>query len=139
VRTLRERIGHVEPRPARSFAERLSAMDVVLTGATASIALQPERNLAVLTALEDDARDALLHEAGDEALTRGEFTQPLERLLRDGALDGTIAVDDPAGTATLLFNVVGWTYRHLRLGHRRNPERATRAIADLALRGVVSP
>lgn len=100
------------------------------------LARATEDNLAVLAALEDEPRDAIFHEAGDETLTCSEFTQPIERLLRDGALDGTIEVDDPVESATLLFNVVGWTYRHLRLGHRWNAERATRAIADLAVRGV---
>jgi iron complex transport system ATP-binding protein len=43
VRELRERIGLVEARTARAVSGRLSATDVVLTGATGSIALQRRR------------------------------------------------------------------------------------------------
>jgi len=69
VRTLREAIGFVEPKLARSFAERLSVRDVVLTGATASIALQPRR-----LADADGARaDRLLELVGCGALAARRF------------------------------------------------------------------
>lgn len=43
-------------------------------------------------------------------------------------------------TATVLFNLVGWSYLHLRSGHRWPPDRATEAILDVALNGVrISP
>ena len=53
-----------------------------------------------------------------EALTRAEFTEPLERLLRDGAADGTLREANYEKMATVLFNLVGWTYVHMRTGHR---------------------
>lgn len=96
-----------------------------------------EANLDLLQALGSDAWDAVYHEAGDDALTRREFTDPLRRLLEDGAADGTL---DPGGdldeTATVLYNQVGWTYRHLRSGHRWRPQRAEDAVVRLALNGV---
>jgi iron complex transport system ATP-binding protein len=49
LRALRERIGLVEARTSRSFRQRLTAEQVVLTGATGTIALRPG-------ALGDDAR-----------------------------------------------------------------------------------
>jgi AcrR family transcriptional regulator len=96
-----------------------------------------ERNLELLLALQA-ASDALFHEeGGGEVLTRSVFTEPLERLLRDGAADGSLrAPDDPAETATVLFNLVGWTYLHLRTGHRWSARRAREATLDVALNGV---
>jgi hypothetical protein len=67
------------------------------------------------------------------------FTAPLTRLLADGARDGTLEPgDDPEETAAVLFNLVGWTYRHLRTGHRWSAERARRGVARIALRGVAA-
>src|SRR4051812_11085915 len=97
-----------------------------------------ERHLGLLAGA-GALRDEVFHEAGGEALTRAEWTAPLERLLRDGAGDGTLrAVDDPRATATILFNLVGWTYAHLRTGHRWSPRRAREGTVEIALRGVVS-
>jgi hypothetical protein len=98
-----------------------------------------EENLDLLEALGAEAWDAVYHEAGEDALTRGEFTAPLRRLLEDGVADGTL---DPGGdldeTATVLYNQVGWTYRHLRSGHRWRAGRAEDAVVRLALNGVAS-
>lgn len=94
-----------------------------------------EDNLELLLAL-GQASDAVFHEDGDEVLTRGPFTEPLERLLRDGAADGTLRVSDPVETATVLFNLVGWTYVHLRTGHRWPADRARSATLSVALEGV---
>ena len=66
------------------------------------------------------------------------FTEPVQRLLADGAADGSLTVDDPEETATVLFNLVGHTYRHLRAGHGWSPKRTREAVLDLALRGVVA-
>jgi AcrR family transcriptional regulator len=109
-----------------------------LAAALDAICENAEANLLLLAALEDAERDAVFHEDGDEALTRGVFTEPLQRILRDGVADGTLAVDDVPETATLLFNLVGWTYRHLRVGHRWSRERARRSVTEIALRGVAA-
>jgi AcrR family transcriptional regulator len=96
-----------------------------------------EDNLELVQAIGDRPRDAIFHEEGSEALTRDVFTEPVERLLRDGAADGSLRVlDDPRETATVLFNLIGWTYRHLRTGHGWNPDRAERGIVSIALDGV---
>jgi AcrR family transcriptional regulator len=99
-----------------------------------------EENLALMAALGERPRDAIFHE--DEqgtGLTRPEFTGPVERILRDGAVDGSLrGVEDPAETATVLFNLIGWTYRHLRREHGWTPERTTRGVLSIALEGVAS-
>lgn len=97
-----------------------------------------EANLNLLLALDAAANASVFHESAEpETLTRSVFTEPLERLLRDGAADGTLRATDPEETATVLFNLVGWTYVHLRSGHGWNPERAQAGTLDLALKGLV--
>ena len=99
-----------------------------------------EENLAVLLALDARANAAVFHDAAEEEqLTRDVFTEPLERMLRDGAADGTLRGLDPVEAATALFNLVGWTYIHLRSGHRWHAERARLTTLDIALRGVITP
>lgn len=109
-----------------------------LEQALGALCSSAEEELEVLLALRSQA-DAVFHEEGDEALTRTVFTEPLERILRDGAADGTLGAGDPAETATVLFNLVGWTYVHLRTGHRWAPARAAAATVGIALRGVAGP
>lgn len=98
-----------------------------------------EANLALLMALQAQS-DAVFHaeppDGRAEVETRATFTEPLERLLIDGQADGTLRASDPLEIATVLFNQVGWTYLHLRSGHRWAPERARRAVVDMALDGV---
>ena len=108
--------------------------------ALAALCAVAERNLQVLVALQAES-DTVFHEdqpGGAESSTRGAFTDPLVRLLRDGELDGTLHAADVLETATVLFNQVGWTYIHLRTGHRWRPERAERAVVELALHGVAA-
>lgn len=96
-----------------------------------------EANLNLLLALDAAANASVFHESSEpETLTRSVFTEPLERLLRDGAADGTLRATDPVETATVLFNLVGWTYVHLRSGHGWRPERARTGTLDIALRGL---
>jgi len=55
-----------------------------------------------------------------------------------GAADGSLADEDPEETATLLLNLVSWTYRHLRRGHGWEPERARDGVLRIALDGVAA-
>jgi AcrR family transcriptional regulator len=97
-----------------------------------------EDNIELLVALGSQT-DAIFHEQEpEEAMTRTVFTEPFERLLRDGAGDGSLRMLDPLETATVLFNLVGWTYVHLRTGHRWLPEHARERTIEVALRGVVA-
>jgi AcrR family transcriptional regulator len=96
-----------------------------------------ERNLATLEALSAAARDTIFHDGGPAALTRSEFVAPLGRLLLDGAADGTLATVDATETATILYNSVGHTYRHLRIGHGWAPERAREGVLRLAMEGLI--
>jgi AcrR family transcriptional regulator len=83
------------------------------------------------------AHGEMFHKPGPDALTVDAFADPLERLLRDGAVDGSLREVDPALTATVLFNTAGWGYIHLRAGHRWSPEQARPAVIDLALGGLL--
>ena len=97
-----------------------------------------EEHLELLVALRAQS-DAIFHQEDDRGLTRSVFTEPLERLLRDGTGDGSLRRDlDPVETATVLFNLVGWTYVHLRTGHGWKPKRAASATVDIALRGLTA-
>jgi AcrR family transcriptional regulator len=95
-------------------------------------------NLELLEALGHAERDVVFHERKRPALTKQVFTEPVQRLLADGVAEGSLAVEDPEETATVLFNLVGHTYRHLRAGHGWSPKRTRTAVIDLALRGLVA-
>jgi AcrR family transcriptional regulator len=95
-----------------------------------------EQNLEVLEALSSSDRDAIYHDASGTRLTRSVFVEPLQRLLVDGAADGSLAVLDAEETATILFNLVSHTYRHLRSGHGWTPERARNGVVRVAIEGV---
>jgi AcrR family transcriptional regulator len=98
-----------------------------------------ERNLATLEALSQPSRSALFHAPGPAGLTREVFVAPLQRLLADGAADGTLTpLADPAHTATVLFNAVGHTYRHLRTGHGWSAVRAREGVLALVMDGLVA-
>jgi AcrR family transcriptional regulator len=97
-----------------------------------------DANLELLAALGEATRARIFHEEGDAVLTRSVFTEPVERLLRDGIADGSLKPADPAETATVLYNLVSHTYRHLRRGHGWPPERARRGVLTLALDGIAA-
>ncbi len=97
-----------------------------------------EENLELLLAVRAQA-DRVFHDETAQPLTRSVFTEPLERLLRDGGADGSLRADlDPVEGATVLFNLVGWTYIHLRTGHHWPAERAADATLDIAVQGVAA-
>ncbi|MBB4662952.1 TetR family transcriptional regulator [Conexibacter arvalis] len=105
--------------------------------ALAALCAAAEAELEVLLALRG-RRDAIFHDDSPSG-TRAAFVEPLARLLRDGAADGSLhAFDDPDTAATVLFNQVGTTYLHLRSDHRWEAERCRDALLDLTLRGLVS-
>jgi AcrR family transcriptional regulator len=106
--------------------------------ALASLCDVVDANLELLEALGHAERDVVFHEQRRPALTRAVFTEPVQRLLADGVADGSLSVVDPEETATVLFNLVGHTYRHLRAGHGWSPKRTRRAVLELALQGVVA-
>jgi AcrR family transcriptional regulator len=94
--------------------------------------------LGLMDALGHRERDAVFHERTKPAPTRRVFTEPVQRLLTDGVADGTLDVPDPEETATVLFNLVGHTYRHLRTGHGWSAKRAREGVLGLALGGVLA-
>jgi len=84
------------------------------------------------------ARGELFKGIGPMALTVDVFAEPFERLLLDGAADGTLREVPPTATATVLFNTVGLGYVHLRAEQHWAPEAARRSVIDLILRGLVA-
>lgn len=137
----------VDELTRRAVEEYRSALWPALTGSgTAAERLEQalealceiaERYLDLLVAF-GGASDAVFHDDAAEALTRSPFTEPIERLLRDGSEDATLRQLDPGEMATVLFNLVGWTYIHLRVGHGWNVGRARGTTLAVALHGVVS-
>ena len=109
-----------------------------LEQALGALCEQAEKHMALLVALRAQS-DRVFHRDEEEALTRSVFTEPLERILLDGASDGSLRVTDAAEQATVLFNLVGWTYIHMRTGHGWPPERAASAVVDPVLYGVLAP
>jgi AcrR family transcriptional regulator len=97
-----------------------------------------EANLEVLAALAEADHNAIFHEGGPRGLSKPWFTEPIRRLLQDGAADGSLVADDPDETATLVLNLVSWTYRHLRRGHGWSAERARDGVLRIALDGVAA-
>ncbi len=102
-----------------SGAERLAqALDALCDAA--------EAHMSLLVALRAQS-DGVFHRPGQqEAMTRSVFTDPLERLLRDGIADGSLREVEPLEAATVLFNLVGWTYVHMRTGHGWSPSTPAR-------------
>ena len=84
------------------------------------------------------ARGEVFHQPGPDALIVDVFAEPFERLLRDGAADGSLRDLPPTVTATVLFNLVGWGYIHLRAAHDWNAATAADAIIGIILRGTLA-
>ena len=89
-----------------------------------------ERHAPVLTAFYGQPARAIPGRPG--RTTSFEFIEPFERLLRDGAVDGSLHVEDPAAEATLVANAVCWTYLHMRRAHRWSAGRAAERVIALA-------
>jgi AcrR family transcriptional regulator len=108
-----------------------------LAMALRSICEVEERYLGLLDALGDRLADVYHEPGAGEVLTLPSFTDALRRILQDGANEGTLAVGASIDeTATLLLNAAGWTYRHMRTGHRWPPAKACDGVVDLLLAGV---
>ena len=80
----------------------------------------------------------VFHQPGPDAMVVEVFAEPFERLLRDGAVDGSLRHLSPTITATVLFNLVGWGYIHLRAAHGWGASITAEAIIDLVLHGALS-
>jgi AcrR family transcriptional regulator len=137
----------IEALTARAAEEFRRALWPALSGAD-SAAQRLRLALEAVCAVADDhldllagmflARGEVFHQPGPDALVVDVFAEPFERLLRDGALDGTLRDLPPTMTATALFNTVGWGYIHLRASHHWQPDAARNAILDLVLRGLLA-
>lgn len=90
---------------------------------------QADRHLALVSGLYDGPT-AIFHLGIEDrgALTRFEYTEPFERIIADGVADGTLTSADPTEDAEVLFNLIGWTYVHLRRSHGWSPARARPAV-----------
>lgn len=85
------------------------------------------------------ARGEVFHQPGPDSLVVDIFAEPFERLLRDGASDGSLRVTSPEVTATVLFNLVGWGYIHLRAAHEWKPGPTRDAIIEVVMSGIQAP
>lgn len=98
-----------------------------------------EAHLGLLASLYD-LPTAMFHlAAGDDTaalLTRLDFTEPITRVLLDGVNDGSLRTSDPAATAELVFNLVGWTYVHLRRTHGTSAEHVRSQLKVLLIDGL---
>ena len=54
----------------------------------------------------------------------------------DGIADRSLREVDPTEMATVLFNLIGWGYVHLRSGHGWSPKRAEASVLDPVLNGL---
>ena len=110
-----------------------------LTMALNAICSTADDNLALLAGLFGEP-DSPFHQSPsrDGGRETGDlFVAPLARLLRDGALDESIPVTpDPEETASVLFNLVGWGYIHLRYAQAWPAKRARPAVTAFALAAV---
>lgn len=128
-------------------------MQAVLWPALASPGTARDRMERALDALCDVADQNLMLLSGMYALevtvfherrsrgragrqVRSDFVEPFTRLLRDGELDGTLVSTDPDETAQVLFNLVGWTYVHLRAAHGWSRKRARQRLLALVMAGL---
>ena len=102
-----------------------------LAAALAALGDVAEQHLPLLL-----ASDTIFHEAHD--FTQTSFTEPLDRLLRDGMPDGSIREVDNREMAEVLFNTVCWTYVHLRARHQWESERIKMLLLDLILKGLAT-
>ncbi len=115
-----------------------------LTG-SGSGAERLRRALRAVCELCEDNRELLLA-LGDPIGVEGQageaahraFAEPVARLLRDGAADGSLRDTDALETATALLNLTTWTYLHLRSGPRWSARRARTVTLELALVGVAA-
>jgi AcrR family transcriptional regulator len=89
-----------------------------------------ERHSAVLIAFYGQPARSIPGRPG--RTTSFEFIEPFERLLRDGAVDGSLQVEDPTAEATLVANTVCWTYLHMRRAHRWAADRTAAQVITLA-------
>jgi AcrR family transcriptional regulator len=114
-----------------SAAERLRA-------ALEAICATADKNLPLLAGIFV-AQGEIVDPPSPEFLQVGVFTEPFERLLRDGAADGTLREVQPAITAAMLFNTVSWGYVRLRAAYGWGPDTARHAVIDFVMHGLVTP
>ena len=120
-----------------------------VAGTSALVSVDSSRAVAIRL-------DSLVHDLGGALRALLDRHQQLARLREacDAGVDALRAViwpEQPAEstneatpiaatveTATVLFNLVGWTDIHLRTGHGGKPERALRATLDPVLHGLLA-
>jgi len=91
-----------------------------------------------------------LLDASDRAFHRGfrqehgaagvNFVDPFVRFLSEGVADGSLGPvgGDLQETAEVVFNMVCWTYLHLRSAHEVPSARARELVIDIVLRGLAA-
>jgi AcrR family transcriptional regulator len=95
-----------------------------------------ERHLETIVALADDASAVFFHDPGEAATSKEFIVAPLRTILAGGARDGTLLPVDPDEWATVIANLMHWTYQHLRQSHAWSPERSRRTLIQIVVEGV---
>ncbi len=95
-----------------------------------------ERHLETIVALADDASAVFFHEPGEAATSKDFIVEPLQTILRFGARDGSLQPVDANEWATVIANLVHWTYQHLRQSHAWSPERSRSTLIQIVVQGV---
>ena len=109
-----------------------------LEAALRALCESADQHLALLISLYPHPHSPFHQQDADGgALVREPFAEPFERLLRDGMTDGTLQSHNPPVDATVLFNLVSWTYVHLRHAHHWPPDEAADHILTLVLGGIL--
>jgi AcrR family transcriptional regulator len=94
-----------------------------------------DRHLPALLA-SDNVLHASFRNSSPE-LPKTDFVGPFIRLLRDGAIDGTLrTVDDAVDAADAFFNLACWSYVHLRGRHGWSIARTRKQLLPVLLQGV---
>lgn len=96
-----------------------------------------ERHLETIVALADEASSVFFHEPdADPVASKGFIVEPFLAILADGARDGSLRRVDPGEWATVLTNLMHWTYQHLRQSHGWSPERSRSTLIAVVVGGV---
>lgn len=107
-----------------SGRERLEAGLVALCGVI-------DRHLPLVA-----ASDTVFHQ-GAPASVQVQYAAPYARFIKDGRADGSLPTSGSVhDRATLAFNIVAWTYAHMRRHHGWTPAKARRLVVGLVLAGL---
>jgi AcrR family transcriptional regulator len=108
-----------------------------LAQALEALCASAEEHMALLVALRAQS-DAIFHRDEEEALTRTVYTEPLEKLLREGAATARYETSTLSRRRPSCSTSSAGPYIHLRTGHGWAPQRALNGTLDPVLHGLLT-